>query len=56
MIVGAAFAHNFTLAGSPDKVVEGVVQVGGLSSAGMIAVILGIVVCLAMGFTMRQKA
>ena len=55
MIMGAAFAHNFDLAGKPDKIVDGVVQVGGISTAGMIAVILGLVVCLLIGFTMREK-
>jgi YedE family putative selenium metabolism protein len=55
MIVGAGFAHNFTLAGSPDKVVEGVAQIGGLTTAGMIAVVLGLVVCLVVGFSMREK-
>jgi YedE family putative selenium metabolism protein len=54
MIVGAGFSHNFALAGSPDKVVEGVVQTGGLTTAGMIAVVLGLVVCLLIGFTMRE--
>ena len=55
MIIGAGFSHNFTLAGTPDSVVEGVVKVGGLTSAGMVAVVLGLVVCLAIGFTMREK-
>lgn len=55
MIVGAGFSHNFGLAGKPDAVVEGVLKVGGLSSAGMGAVILGLLVCLLIGFTMRQK-
>jgi YedE family putative selenium metabolism protein len=55
MIVGAGFAHNFSLAGGPDKVVEGVLQVGGLTTAGMAAVILGLVVCVVFGFSMRQK-
>ena len=55
MITGAGFAHNFGLAGKPDKMVEGVVQVGGISTAGMIAVILGLVVCLIIGFSMREK-
>jgi YedE family putative selenium metabolism protein len=56
MIVGAAFSHNFALAGSPDKVVEGVVQTGGLTPAGMIAVVLGLIICIAIGFTMREKS
>jgi YedE family putative selenium metabolism protein len=54
MITGAAFAHNWGLAGSPDKVVEGAVHVGGLSTAGMVAVVLGLVVCSLIGLTMRQ--
>jgi len=55
MITGAGLAHNFGLAGKPDKIVEGVVQVGGISTAGMVAVILGLVVCLIIGFSMREK-
>ena len=55
MITGASFAHNFGLAASPDKLVEGALTVGGLTSAGMIAVVLGILVCLAIGLTMREK-
>ncbi|MGC8785931.1 MAG: YedE family putative selenium transporter [Anaerolineae bacterium] len=54
MIVGAGFSHNFALAGKPDTVVEGVVKVGGLTTAGMVAVVLGLAVCLAIGFTMRK--
>ena len=53
MITGAAFAHNFALAGKPDSVVNG--TVGGISPYGMAAVILGLVVCLVIGFTMREK-
>jgi hypothetical protein len=55
MLTGAAFAHNFALAGSPDKVVDGVAQVGGLTPHGMGAVILGFVVCLLIGLTMRER-
>jgi YedE family putative selenium metabolism protein len=55
MITGAAFAHNFTLAASPDSLVEGVVKVGGLNSYGMSAVILGLVVCVVLGLTLRAK-
>lgn len=54
MITGAGFAHNFALAGGPDKVVEGVKQVGGIGPYGMAAVILGLVVCVVIGFTMRD--
>ena len=55
MIVGAGISHNFALAGSPDSVVEGVVKVGGLTPFGMGAVILGLIVCLAIGLTMRER-
>jgi len=53
MIVGAGFAHNFALAGTPDSVANG--TVGGISPYGMAAVILGLVVCLVIGLTMRDK-
>lgn len=56
MIVGAGMSHNFALAGKPDAVVDGAISVGGISSAGMFAVVLGLVVCLLIGFTMREKA
>jgi hypothetical protein len=55
MIVGAGVSHNFSLAGSPDSLVEGVLKVGGVSQFGMIAVILGLAVCMLAGFTMREK-
>lgn len=47
MIVGAAVAHNFGLAGNPDSVVDGVYKVGGIGTNGMVAVVLGFVVLLA---------
>ena len=47
MIVGAALAHNFGLAGNPDSKNEaGELIVGGISNAGKIAVVLGLVVML----------
>jgi len=55
MIVGAAFAHNFALAGVPDRVVEGVLVVGGPGPYGQAAVILGLVVCVTLGFGMRER-
>lgn len=45
MIFGAAFAHNFGLASSPN----------GVGPNGIIAVIIGLLVCLFIGFTMRKK-
>jgi hypothetical protein len=55
MISGAGLAHNFRLAGAPDAVVEGVQRVGGISPYGMAAVVLGLVVCVVIGLTMREK-
>ncbi len=55
MIAGAAFAHNFALAAGPDTITDGVLKVGGLSIWGMWAVGAGIVVCLLIGWTMREK-
>lgn len=45
MIVGAAIAHNFELASSPN----------GIGSNAAIATILGLLVCLTIGFTMRRR-
>jgi YedE family putative selenium metabolism protein len=55
MIVGAGLAHNFALAGVPDAVVDGVPQVGGIGPYGMAAVVLGLLVCGVIGYTMRQR-
>jgi YedE family putative selenium metabolism protein len=46
MIVGAGFAHNFGLASSPK----------GVGPYGIAAVIIGMIVCLFIGFTMRRKS
>ncbi|MDY6851981.1 MAG: YedE family putative selenium transporter [Thermodesulfobacteriota bacterium] len=46
MIVGAGFAHNFGLASSPK----------GVGPHGIAAVIIGLLVCLFIGFSMRKKA
>jgi len=56
MIAGAAFSHNFGLAGKPDAMTDGKLVVGGLGTPGMIAVIVGIAVCLVIGFAMREKS
>jgi YedE family putative selenium metabolism protein len=55
MIAGAGLAHNFALAGAPDSVVDGAQRVGGIGPYGIAAVVLGLGVCFAFGFTMRQK-
>lgn len=44
MIAGAAFAHNFGLASSPN----------GATPAGMVAFAIGLIACLLIGFTMRE--
>ena len=47
MIVGAALAHNFGLAGNPDSRNDaGQLVAGGISTAGKVAVIVGLVVLL----------
>lgn len=46
MIVGAGFAHNFGLASS----------LNGVGPHGIAAVIIGLLVCLFIGFTMRKKS
>lgn len=55
MIVGAAFAHNFLLAAGVDKLVDGVLQVGGPGLNGQIAIGIGLAFCLVLGFTMRER-
>ncbi len=55
MIAGAAVSHNLSLAGKPDAVTEGAYTVGGIGPWGQIAVIAGILICLVIGFTMREK-
>lgn len=47
MIVGAAVAHNFSLAGAADSIAEdGTYVIGGIGAAGKVAVVIGFVVLL----------
>ena len=46
MIVGAAFAHNFGLAGKASSTTDGVYDAGGVSTAGKVAVFIGLAVLL----------
>ena len=56
MIVGAALAHNFGLAGNPDSLNEAKeLVVGGISTAGKAAVVLGLVVMLVVSLTNLPK-
>ncbi len=50
MLTGAAFAHNFKLAGSADAVNEGVYTVGGIGTTGKAAVIIGFLVLLVISY------
>ena len=45
MVAGAAFAHNFGLASSPQ----------GVGPNGIIAVFIGLAICLAIGFAFRKQ-
>lgn len=63
MLAGAAAAHNFGLAGTADSTnAAGEFVRGGLSNTGKIAVVSGIVVCLAVSalnlpkFVKKQEA
>ena len=54
MIVGAGFCHNMFLAAGPDKINQaGELIVGGPGPFGPAAVIIGLIFCLVLGFTMR---
>jgi len=55
MISGAAFAHNFALAGVPDKIAGGALVVGGPGLNGQIAIVIGLAFCLLLGFAMRER-
>ena len=46
MLVGAAFAHNFKLAGSAASLTDGVYSAGGIGTTGKIAVLIGLAVLL----------
>lgn len=55
MLIGAAFAHNFLLASVPDRINDAVLVVGGPGVNGQIAVAVGLVFCIVLGFVMREK-
>lgn len=55
MAVGAAFAHNFKVAGSADSVVDGVVKVGGTSTVGKVTVVLGIIILCLIAVSVIKK-
>lgn len=51
MLVGAAFAHNFALAGGADSVVEGVYKVGGIGPNGKLAAVCCLIALLVISLT-----
>jgi len=55
MLTGAALAHNFLLASKPDSIQAGIVTMGGPGLNGMVAVGLGLIVCILIGFSMRER-
>ena len=56
MVVGAALAHNFGLAGNADSFNEaGELIVGGIGTAGKVAVVIGVAVFLAISFINSRR-
>ena len=54
MIVGAGFSHNFFLAGVPDKLdAAGALVVGGPGPFGKLAVVIGLLFRVILGFVLR---
>ena len=43
MIVGAALAHNFGMAGNADAMTDGVFTAGGVALSGRIGICIGLV-------------
>jgi YedE family putative selenium metabolism protein len=50
MLAGAAITHNFSLVGRPACG-----TIGDIQTLGAVAIILGLIFCLAVGFTMRNR-
>jgi len=55
-IAGAAICHNWFLAAVPDKVVDGVLKIGGPGPWGKIAVIVGLAFCVLLGLLARGRS
>ncbi|HRT27239.1 MAG: YedE-related selenium metabolism membrane protein [Syntrophobacterales bacterium] len=57
MLMGAAFAHNLDFAAAPDKFDRAaqLLVIGGPSAWGQSAVLIGLVITLAIGFSMRER-
>lgn len=57
MVMGAAIAHNFSLAGNPDSLSDaGELVVGGISTAGKIAVFAALLILFAISFINTHRA
>lgn len=56
MLMGAAFAHNLNFAAAPDKFDSAkLLVIGGPSVWGQSAVLIGLIITLAIGFSMRER-
>lgn len=55
MLAGAAMAHNWLLAAMPDRKIDDALALGGPGLNGKIAVIVGILFCLLVGWTCREE-
>jgi YedE family putative selenium metabolism protein len=49
MLFGAGIGHNWALVAAPDKMVDGLLTVGGPTMPARIAIVTGIIVCVVIG-------
>lgn len=50
MLVGAALAHNFGMAGNADAMTDGVFTAGGVAQAGRIGIVIGLILLAVISF------
>jgi YedE family putative selenium metabolism protein len=55
MLFGAGICHNWALTSAPERMAGDVLTVGGPTGPAMIAVVTGIVVCIAIGLWVRRR-
>ncbi len=56
MVFGAGICHNWALLSAPDTIANGLLTVGGPTPPAKIAVVTGIIVCVAVGLCGRQRS
>jgi len=56
MLFGAGICHNWALLSAPDTIADGLLTVGGPTAPAKIAVVTGIIVCVAVGLCGRQRS